>query len=64
MLREVTREEFYEAVGPHDLVTRLEGNWPYTVLFEFRNRVGFGRITAELDGGFPPARSYFLEVQP
>lgn len=41
--REVTKDEFYRAIGPQDVHPSPQGRWPYTSLFKTRAGVVRGK---------------------
>lgn len=57
-MRQVTKDEFYAAVGPHNVHPRIVEPWPYTSIFEFPNRREFGRIVPT--NGHDTERDYYL----
>jgi hypothetical protein len=60
-VKEVTKEEFYKAIGPRDCHPHIEGPYPYTSIYYTPSRVEVGRIVdAMLEGGGMPVSSYFL----
>lgn len=36
-MRKVSREEFYRAMGPLDVVLSVQGKHPYKTVFKYRN---------------------------
>ncbi len=44
-MRKVTKDEFFKAIGPLDVVVSVHGDYPYTT--EFRLRAG--RLVGKID---------------
>lgn len=59
-LTEVTKEEFFAAIGPQDCHPRIEGRWPYTSIFEKPDRREVGRI---VDDEHETARYLLVEAE-
>lgn len=66
-MREVTKDEFYKAIGPFDCHPDIVGRYPYTSLFRMqRSERGFqfreiiGRVE---DGDTNTASRYFILPQ-
>lgn len=55
-LREVSKAQFYAAIGPLDVHPHLVGNYPYTSIFRTRSEVEVGRAI-----GDEGSRRYFLK---
>lgn len=61
--KQVTKEEFYNRINPLDAVIHLEGSYPYTSIYQLRDRREIGRITEEIVRGCGfPAKTYLLKV--
>ena len=67
MAVEVSKQRFYELVGPRDVVTECAGRYPYTTIFWTRyGEVEVGRIvpTGEPgEPGEPPPVRYLITEQ-
>jgi len=51
MKRTVSKEEFYRFINPLDCVLVTVGPYPYTTIFELRNRREVGRIISAYKDG-------------
>jgi hypothetical protein len=61
MTREVTKDEFFNAIGPKNVHPTPEGKYPYTSVFYDPNRREHGRIVGELkDGTHTVVNRYYL----
>ena len=58
-MRQVTKSEFFAAIfdGNLDVHPRIVEPWPYTRIFEFRDRREFGRI---VEHGHGTENGYYL----
>lgn len=60
-MREVSEKEYYQYIGPLDVVGTIVGNYPYTTIHKRRrDLVEIGRT---VDGIIPDSSKYFL-VEP
>lgn len=63
--REVTKDEFYKAIGPLDVHPRIQGPYPYTSVFLTPQRHEVGRIVSAYEKGRSAGLtqdSYFLNA--
>jgi len=61
-MKEVTKTEFFKVIGPQDVVTALEGPYPYTTHFNLRyTGREVGRIVES--EGPPPVKRYLLNKE-
>jgi len=61
---EVSKQRFYELVGPRDVVTECVGQYPYTTIFRTRyGDVEVGRIVPTGEPGEPPPVRYLITEQ-
>ena len=59
--QQVTKAEFFGRIGPLDAVSRPVGPWPYTTIFETRDRRPLGWIVKTIpDGKALPVPAYYL----
>lgn len=42
--REVSKDEFFNAMNARDVIVSIEGRFPFTAIFETRGRLEAGRI--------------------
>ena len=62
-MREVTKDEFYRAIGNGDIVSRVaQGKYPYTSIFETRyGQREVGRVVpTSAAGEYPVVEKYLL----
>lgn len=59
-MREVTKDEFFKAMGPLDVTPCPQGNWPYTSLFKTRSGQVRGVIEKFLPEGSGLEQSRYL----
>jgi hypothetical protein len=64
MLVEVSKEVFFEKIGPQDVVLDVTGEFPYTSIFKTRYCAEVGRVvdsfTDNVKNKFPMLKKYFL----
>lgn len=64
-MKEVTKDEFYAAIGEQDACVRVTGDYPYTSLFELRNtRQLVGKVIQDYTDGiknnYPIVSKYYI----
>ena len=60
-MKEVTKTEFYAAIGNQDACIRIENQykWPYTTLFELRHsRKLVGKVVDSVENGLTVSKYY------
>ena len=63
-MKEVTEKEFYGRIKKErlDLVVSIEGNYPYTEIFRFRDRSIWGKmVPSEVDSKKYPEYPWYVE---
>jgi len=60
-MKEVTKEEFYGAIGKLNCIPDPQGKYPYTSVYKTPDGKEVGRVVKTLENGqYPPKSTYFL----
>lgn len=65
-MKEVNKDYFYSKINPLDVICRVIGNFPYTTIFETKDRILKGKIIENYTDGikyrYPIVKKYYTDL--